>query len=97
MQAPEGPEAPNADRDPAGHPGHDSAVQEDAPPLDRTDRDQPRRLLFPPPAPTEPQVTNVTAASAAAILVRDDEGIGARSLPQPAEGFAVEDDLEVTH
>jgi len=76
VEAPKRAQAANCDRDPTGHSGHDPAVQQDPAPVYLADSDRPLRFLFSPPAPTEPQVTDVTAASAATILVRDDQAVG---------------------
>ncbi len=49
------------------------------------------------PAPTEPQVTDVTAASAARVAVGDDKRIPVWVILEPAPCGIVEFDDEVVH
>jgi len=95
VQAPERAEATDRHGDQAGHARHDAWVNQDAPPGHFADLDE-RRLVVA-PAPTEPQVTNVTPASAACVAVGDDERVAGRLLAQPALGLVVEDDGEFVH
>src|ERR1700730_11204117 len=65
-------EATNGDRDLARQAGHDSRVEKDAAAGHLSDIDQLRPFIAS-PAPTEPQVTNVTSTSTARVAVGDDE------------------------
>ena len=96
MQAPERSDSTNRDRDPVGHARRDSRVKKDSPAGHRPDIDQARPLIAS-PAPTEPQVTNVTSASAARVAVSDDERIPVGVLVEPAPCLVVEDDGEFVH
>ena len=96
MQALEWSEATNSHRDRAWHARHDSRVEKDPPTGHRADIDQCRPLIAS-PAPTEPQVTNVTSASTARIAVGDDERIPVRVLLEPAPCPIVEFDDELVH
>ena len=96
MQAPERSEATNGDRDPLRHARHDSWVEKDPPAGHFADIDQ-SGLLVASAAPTEPQVTNVTPASAAGVAVGDDERVSAGMLVEPALGLVVEDNGELIH
>src|SRR3989454_8400670 len=75
---------------------HDSRVEQDPPAGYRPDVDQ-GRLLIVLPAPTEPQVTNVTSTSTARIAVGDDKRIPVWVLLEPAPCGIVEFDDEVVH
>ena len=96
MQALERSEATNGDRDLARHARRDSRVEKDPPAGHRPDIDQ-CGLLIGSPAPTEPQVTNVTSASTARIAVGDDEGVTAGMLLEPMPRPIVEYDGELVH
>jgi len=96
VQAAEGSEAANGDGDPARHASHDARIEKDPPTGQHADFDQ-RRPIIPSPAPTEPQVTNVTPASAAGVAVGDDEGIPGGVLVEPAPSLVVEDNGELIH
>ena len=96
MQAPERANAADGDGNPARHAGHDSRIEKDPPTGQHADLDQ-RRPIIPSPAPTEPQVTNVTPASAAGVAVGDDEGIPGGVLVEPAPSLVVEDNGELIH
>ena len=90
MQPAKGSEAADRHRDGDGHPGHDSAVQEDPATGGFANIDQLLGVLISRLAPTEPQVTDVTPASTAGVLVGDHQRILARVLGQPLFGFLVE-------
>jgi len=89
-------EAANGDGDRAGHAGHDSRVEKDPPAAHRADVDQ-RGPVITSPAPTEPQVTNVTSASTAGVAVGNDERIPAGVLVEPLACPIVENDGEFVH
>src|SRR5260370_16000368 len=74
VQSLERSEATNGDRDLARHARHDSRVDKDPPAGHLPDIDQLGPFIAS-PAPTDPQVTNVTSASTARIAVSDDERI----------------------
>ena len=96
MEPLEWSEATNGDRDLARHARHDSRVDEDPPAGHRADIDQCGPLIAS-PAPTEPQVTNVTSASAARIAIGDDERIPIGVLLEPIPCPIVEYDEEFVH
>ena len=96
MQAPERSDSTNRDRDPVGHARRDSRVKKDSPAGHRPDIDQARPLIAS-PAPTEPQVTNVTSTSTARIAVGDDECIPVGMLAEPSPRPIVEFDSELVH
>src|SRR5439155_24994785 len=96
VQAAEGADTTNGDRYHARGTRHDSRVEKDPPAGYRADVDQ-GRLLIGLPAPTEPQVTDVTAASAARVAVGDDKRIPVWVLLEPAPCGIVEFDDEVVH
>jgi len=96
MQAAERAGAPDRDRDRVRHARHDSRIEKDAPAGHFADIDQ-RGLLIASAAPTEPQVTNVTSASAACVAVGDDERIPFRVLVEPAPCPVVEYQSEFVH
>ena len=91
MQSAEGPDAPNGDRNLPGHARRDSPIEENPPTRHFANVDQ-RRALVLPPAPTEPQVTNVTSPSTSSVFIGDDEGVAGQVLLQPAAGLIVERD-----
>ena len=72
METTERLEAPGGHREPSRHVGADSPIEKDPPTGHLADIDQ-RGSPIASPAPTEPQVTNVTSASTARIAVGDDE------------------------
>ena len=76
--------------------GRDSKVKKDSPAGHRPDIDQGGPLIAS-PAPTEPQVTNVTSASAARVAVSDDERIPVGALVEPAQGLDIEYEGEFVH
>ena len=92
MQAAEGSDPGDRDRDGVWHPADNPVVEKDPLAADLADVDQPAGVLILSPTPTEPKVTDVTAASAARVLIRDHHGIRARMLGQPAPGLVVEGD-----
>lgn len=96
MQPLERSEAANRHRDRPRHARQDARVEEDSPAGRRADIDQCGPLIAS-PAPTEPQVTNVTPASTARIAVGDDEGILVGMLLEPALRSIVEYDGEFAH
>jgi len=80
----------DGDRDGGRHARDDPAVEEDPPAADRADVDQLARVLVLLATPTEPEVTDVTPASTARVLVGDHHRIAARMLGQPVAGLLVE-------
>ena len=96
MQAPERSNAANRDRDRSSHARHDARVEKDPPAGHFPDIDQ-RRSLIASAAPTEPQVTNVTSASAARVAIGDDERVPIGVLVEPALCLVVEYDGELIH
>ena len=96
MQASEWSEAANGDPDPVGHARPDSGIEKDAPAGNRADIYECGALIAS-PAPTEPQVTNVTSASAARVAIGDDERIVVGVLVEPAPCLAIEYDGELVH
>jgi hypothetical protein len=96
VQAPERSEATNGDRDSVRHARHDSRVDNDPPAGHLPDIDQ-RGAFIASPAPTEPQVTNVTSASTARVAVGNDERIRAGVLLEPAPCLGIEFDRELVH
>jgi len=96
VQAAERAEAANGDGNPARHAGHDSRIEKDPPTGHRADLDE-RGPFIASPAPTEPQVTNVTPASAARVAIGDDERILGGVLDEPVPCLVVEYDGEYVH
>ncbi len=96
MQPPERSEATNSHRDSARHAGHDSRVEKDSPAGHRPDINQCGSFIAS-PAPTEPQVTNVTSASTARIAESDDERIPVGVLLEPVPCPIVQNDGEFAH
>ena len=96
MQATEGAEAPDRDRDPLRHARLDFWIEQDPPAGYFANIDE-RGLLVASAAPTEPQVTNVTAASTAGVAEGDDECIPAGMLIEPLPCPLVEDNGEFVH
>ena len=89
-------EATYGDRDLARHARHDARVEEDAPAGHLADVDQFGPFIAS-PAPTEPQVTNVTSASTARVAIGDDERILAGMLAEPMLRSIVQYDGEFAH
>ena len=94
MQSAERPDPADGDGDGERHPGGDPTVEQDRPAADLADVDQLARILILLATPTEPQVTDVTPASTARVLVGDHHRIRAGMLGQPAFGLVVEGDSE---
>ena len=94
MQSPERPESPDRYRDDLRQARHDTPVQEDAAPCHLSNFDELLAIRVAVAAPTEPQVTDVTAASTSRVVVRDDERVVARVLGQPGLRRIVEHDVE---
>ena len=92
MQAAEWSDPAHRDRDRVRHASHDPAVEKDPPAADLADVHQVIGALVFWTTPTEPEVTDVTAASTAGVLIRDHHGIRARMLGKPAPGLVVEGD-----
>src|SRR5207245_11215211 len=86
----------NRQGDDARHASNDTRVEKDPPAAYRTDIDQPGRFIGL-PAPTEPKVTDVTAASAARVAVGDDKRLPVWVLLEPAPCGIVQFDDEVVH
>jgi hypothetical protein len=95
VQAAERPDAADRNGDRGWHPGHDPPVEQDPPTGNFADVDQLVRVLVLLATPTEPEVTDVTAASAARVSVGDHHRIGGRMLGQPVAGLFVEGDQEL--
>ena len=95
VQPTERSDAADGDGDGGRHPPDDPAVEEDPPAADRADVDQLARVLVLLATPTEPEVTDVTPASTARVLVGDHHRIAARMLGQPVAGLVVEGDQEL--
>lgn len=85
MQAAKRSDPANRDRDDARHAWHDSPVQQDPAPGQLADVDQVGRPLIAAPAPTEPQVTDVTPTSTSRVRERDHQRLlaGVRLQPPP--------------
>ena len=92
MQAAKRSNPGDGDRDGLWHAGENPAIEKHPPPAGLADVDQPIRVLIFSPTPTEPEVTDVTAASTAGVLIRDHHRIRVRMLGQPAPGLVVEGD-----
>jgi len=95
VQSAERPDPADGDGDGGRHPGGDPAVEQDRPAADLTDVDQLARILVLLATPTESEVTDVTPASTARVLVGDHHRIAARVLGQPVAGLVVEGDQEL--
>jgi hypothetical protein len=89
MQSPQGPDAPDGDRDLLGHSEDDALVQED-PTAGHVANVDERRPFVSSLAPTQPHLTNVTTAATPTVLVSNDERILAWMFIQPAAGFVIE-------
>ena len=96
MQSLERSETTNGDWDLPRHARPDSRVEKDPPAAHLADIDQLGTFIAS-PAPTEPQVTNVTSASTARVAVGDDERSLVRMLAEPAPCPIVEYDGEFAH
>jgi hypothetical protein len=96
MQAAERAEAPDRDRDRVRHARHDSRIEKDPPAAHCADIDQ-HGMIVASAAPPEPQVTNVTSASAACVAVGDDDRIPFRVRVEPAPCPVVEYHSEFVH
>jgi hypothetical protein len=89
-------ETTNGDWDLARHARHDSRVEKDSAAGHLSDIDQLGPFIAS-PAPTEPQVTNVTSASTACVAIGDDERILVGMLVEPALRSIVQYDGEFAH
>ena len=94
MQAAEWSDPADGDGDRVRHPRDNPAVEEDPPAGHLADADQLVRVLILSSTPTEPEVTDVTPASTARVLIRDHHRIRARMLSQPVPCLFVEGDDE---
>jgi hypothetical protein len=83
-------EATDRHWDGGGHPGHDSPVEQDPTTGRLANVDELLGVLIARLAPTEPQVTDVTSASTASVLVGDHQRILAGMLGQPLPRLLVE-------
>jgi len=90
VQTPKGSEAADCHRDRGGHPGHDPPVEQDPAAGRLANVDELLGVLIARLAPTEPQVTDVTPASTAGVLIGDHQGILAGMLGQPLLRLLVE-------
>ena len=95
MQTAKRADAADRNGDVDGHTGHDPSVEQDPATAHLADFDEPLRALFAHSAPPEPQVTNVTPASTAGVLIGDHEGSLARMLVEPAARLFVKRHDEV--
>ncbi len=93
MQSAQWPDASNGDGYLLGHSADDALVDED-PPAGHVANVDERRPLVSLLAPTQPHLTNVTAAATAAIFVSNNEGIPAWMLVQPAARLVIKYDYE---
>jgi hypothetical protein len=94
VQTAKRPDAADGHRDQRGHPGLDSPVEQDSATGCLANIDELPGVLIARLAPTEPQVTNVTPASTAGVLIGDDQRIVARMLGQPVLRLLVKGDKE---
>ena len=83
MQTAKRSDAADRHRDGGGHTGHDSPVEQDPATDHLANLDKLPGALVPRSAPTEPQVTDVTPASTAGVLIGDHQRILAGMLGQP--------------
>lgn len=90
MQTAKRADAADRDGNVDGHTGHDPSVEQDPATAHLADFDELLGALFARSAPTEPQVTNVTPASTAGVLIGNHQGVLARMLLEPATGLFVE-------
>jgi hypothetical protein len=95
MEAAEGPDSGDRDRNRCRHAGKNPAVEQHSPAADLAYLDQLTGVVVLSSTPTEPQVTDVTSASTAPVLVGEHHRIRARVLGQPALGLVVDGDQEV--
>jgi hypothetical protein len=96
VRALERSETSNRDWDLARHPRHDSRVEKDSAAGHLSDVDQLGPFIAS-PAPTEPQVTNVTSASTARVAIGDHERVLIGMLIEPALRSIVQYDGEFAH
>jgi hypothetical protein len=94
VQAAKRPYSPNRDRDDRWQAGNDPAVEQDRPALDGPQVNESVRVIARRSAPTEPEVTYVTAASTSGLFVSDHERVVSLVLVQPGARRFVERDLE---
>ncbi len=97
MQTAKGSEAADRHRDRGWHPGHDSPVEQDPATGRLANIGELLGVLISRLAPTEPQVTNVTPASTAGVLIRDHQRILAGMLGEPLLRLLVEGDRKSTN
>jgi len=90
VQTAKGSEAGDRHRDRGGHPRHDSPVDQDPATGLLANIGELLGVLILRLAPTEPQVTNVTPASTAGVLIGDHQRILARMLGEPLLRLPVE-------
>jgi hypothetical protein len=90
VQTPKGSEAADRHRDSGGHPGHDSPIEQNPATGCLANVDELLGVLSSRLAPTEPQVTDVTPASTARVLIGDHQGILAGMLGHPLLRLLVE-------
>jgi hypothetical protein len=83
-------EAADRHRDRGGHPGHDPPIEQDPATGRLANVDELLGVLIPRLAPTEPEVTNVTPASTAGVLISDHQRIVAGMHGQPLLRLLVE-------
>ncbi len=97
MQTAKGSEAADRHRDRGWHPGHDSPIEQDPATGRLPNIDEVLGVLISRLAPTEPQVTNVTPASTAGVLIGDHQRILAGMLGEPLLRLLVEGDQKGTN
>jgi hypothetical protein len=83
VQTAEWPDAADRYRNRARHARQDSLIEQDPAAGYFADLHELPRALVPRSAPTEPEVTDVTPASTASVLVSDQQRIVAGMLRQP--------------
>lgn len=94
MQAAKRPDPPHGDRDGPWQAGRDPAVEQDRPAMHRPQIDESISPRDRRSAPTEPEVTYVTAASTSRVFVGDYERVVSLVLIQPRARRLVEGDFE---
>jgi hypothetical protein len=94
VQPAEGPESPDSYRNKPRQARHDPSIQKDLTARHRADGGKTFRFAILMAAPTEPKVTDVTAASTAAVVVGNHQCIPTWMLVQPMPCLVVEGHFE---